>query len=299
MGGQEDPGDAPVLRNELDDLLADSRASLVKELEATTTAHLNTTLRAFDAMQTREFERIQGDVSETKDRVQSLESSLKDTIATVETLKHQMAIAEKVVYDLDEDNDAWSRDARREILLVGTAEIVAKTTLLESLSPWLDELGLDPGFFRLDGPPAGRNFQLVFTGAPSIGARRARKANNLLRQEDGTWRKLVTQDPEGEETKIFISPDASPKSRREKQLCKRLVRSFQHLYSSKNFFYNSRTKVACCDGKPLARICADSFEDFRTEWVLSNLAAKQVDKDTVASHFANASGTAAGVTWSL
>jgi len=210
-----------------------------------------------------------------------------------------MELAEKVVYDPDDADDHWTREPRRELLSIGTAEVVAKSALLESLTPWIEELDLQAGATRLDGPSAGRNFRLVFTGAPNIGARRARKANNLLRNDDKTWRKMFTKDPEGQEAKIFVSPDESPQARRQKQLCKRLVKSFQNHYPNKNFFYNSRTKAVCCDGKPLARIIAKSFEDFHTEWVIGNLSAKKLDRDLVSSHFADISGTAAGVTWSL
>ena len=121
---------------------------------------------------------------------------------------------------------------------------------MDSLTPWLDQLDISDRHYKLLGPETGKDFELKFTGAPSLGARRAKKANQLLLDPDTkVWKRLSTMDPENKSVQIFISPDESPGARREKQLTKRLLKSFAHIHSDKQFYYNRHLRAVCHDKK--------------------------------------------------
>ncbi len=171
---------------------------------------------------------------------------------------------------------------------------------MASLQPWLDELRLADKPYSLIGPPVGRNFVLKFTGTPALGAKRAKKANLLLRnKEDNSWRELYTTDPEGTQVRIYVAPDKSPKYSRERQLTKRLLRSFNHVVPGRKFYFNPRLQAICLDGKPLATITAKAYDEFVPQWKYANLDKYTIDKQPIADHFASISGLDAGVEWEL
>ncbi len=211
-----------------------------------------------------------------------------------------MPLPTKTVYDITDIEEEWDRPPILEHLSIGTHDNCAKSTVFESLQPWLDELGLHDKPYRLDGPPMGRNFTLKFTGTPGLGAKRAKKANVLLRnKENNTWREMSTTDPEGTHVRIYVSPDKSPKYTRERQLCKRLLRSFNHAFPGRSFYFNPRLQAVCLDGKPLATVVAKSFEQFDPKWKYSNIEAYSLDKEPIATHFASITGLAPEIEWEL
>eukprot|EP00973_Karenia_brevis_P024694 3405289-Karenia_brevis.AAC.1 len=81
------------------------------------------------------------------------------------------------------------------------------------------------------GPRDGisRNWAIKFVGAGGSGsnARRAKKAMQALRKNDGEWEKLHAEIPTGASTQVFVSPDKSPKQRKTDIAAKRLLKVFQ------------------------------------------------------------------------
>ena len=57
--------------------------------------------------------------------------------------------------------------------------------------------------------------------------------------------------------------------------------------------------AVCLSNKPLAKVEAESFDDFVPHWVYENSAACSIDKEPVLALFKEYSGTAPGVTWSI
>ena len=300
----EADGSQPFTRSEMENLLNERNSEIVASLTSAITKTFQeeqaTTLRKYDAIQVKKFEALGNEINGLKQRMSDLEKSQASSWEATSELKSKLAIAEKVVYDPIELDDTWDRQVRREVLCINTAALVAKVTLLESLMPWLNRMGLEDHPWQLDGPSMGKTFELKFKGTPSLGALRARKANQLLKDvSTNQWTTLYTEDAEHAAVQIYIGPDKSPKTKREEQLTKRLLKSFQNKMPNKPFYFNRRECAVCLSGKPLGKIEAASFEDFQTQWVYENLQPAGVDKDPIQNHFKDNSGTAHGVTWSV
>ncbi len=72
------PKDHPefVTRTELEDLLKDQGAELMSSLRATVSENQASTLRKFDAIQTRKFEQIKDEIKDVRDRMDHMDHHL-------------------------------------------------------------------------------------------------------------------------------------------------------------------------------------------------------------------------------
>ena len=110
---------------------------------------------------------------------------------------------------------------------------------------------------------------------------------------------MSTVDPENESVRIYISPDKAPKQRREEQLTKRLVKSFEKVHPNGAPFYQPRYRAVCSAKKPIAKIEAKSCDDHKLVWNHEALPTSGIDKKKVEEHWRSISGTAPEITWSV
>eukprot|EP00973_Karenia_brevis_P089026 12346857-Karenia_brevis.AAC.1 len=92
------------------------------------------------------------------------------------------------------------------------------------------------------GPAVGvdKDWSIKFSGPAGPAARRAKKAMQILRNEDGTWHKYQADSPCGDKVDIFIANDKSPKQRRVETTTKRLGRVFETLHPDLKVFVNRK-----------------------------------------------------------
>eukprot|EP00973_Karenia_brevis_P047474 6591239-Karenia_brevis.AAC.1 len=71
-----------------------------------------------------------------------------------------------------------------------------------------------------------RDWAVKFVGVGGSGsnARRAKKAMQALRKDDGEWEKSYAEAPTSAAAQIYVSPDKSPKQRKTEIASKRLLK---------------------------------------------------------------------------
>eukprot|EP00973_Karenia_brevis_P038635 5332075-Karenia_brevis.AAC.1 len=134
----------------------------------------------------------------------------------MQALQETMAADEAQSYvDLD-----WDAVPDQTKLRINTTSNVSRACLLSALGSWLSNFDSDN--WTLLGPSVGvdRDWSIKFSGQAGPAARRAKKAMQLLRNEDGSWHKYQAESPSGEAVDIFIANDKSPKQRRVETLTK-------------------------------------------------------------------------------
>ena len=103
-------------------------------------------------------------VNGLKSRVSECEASQSSMAADITRITTNLGLVEHATYETLQVDNEFDRPPDHTTLSIGAAQLVAKDTLLKSLLPWLDRLGLQDKPFKLQGPPAGRDFSLKFTG---------------------------------------------------------------------------------------------------------------------------------------
>ncbi len=77
---------------------------------------------------------------------------------------------------------------------------------------------------------------LVFlAGASGRAALRAKKANNLLRLQNGDWAKLWTPTPDAKEVRLYVGPDRSQQTIAQQRKCKKISDSLAKTHPSLHF----------------------------------------------------------------
>ncbi len=295
---QEANPTTPLVRSDLAELLETQRKDIA-EASAASTQKL---LVAYDEIQKHKFA-----VIDTK--ILSLQKMHASQQREIEELRHSIAVnandsadirkklvtAAHITADPDFDHQ-WDRDPDRSVLAIGTPDLVSKDELSKSLQPWLDRLELVNQPWQLLGPTMGRNFSLAFdNNEHGVGSLRATKANDLLYNKDSKeWEKLFVNDPEGKSLQIYISPDNSPKVRREQTLCKRLVSAIIQVHPDlkDKVYFNRRARNICIRRKSIAKVEASSFEVFEPMWVYEQIAKYGLNKDAIVEHFKSITGLA-------
>ena len=199
----------------------DDFEKLLDDTQARLSNEFNTTLRKFHKMQTDRIDLIQNKVETISAKVDLHDSEISALRQEMLQLRERIGLAESPNHVAPPLPDSWERAARAEVLSIGAGDHIPKSLLEDTVKEWLEPLAIKREDWRLNGPPHGRRFDLVFNGLSEIGAARANKANLLLRNADGTWRQLQSKDCEDKPVDLFISKDQMPKERREETLGKR------------------------------------------------------------------------------
>ena len=269
-------------------------------IEASLKSELANTMRVIDASVNKKLDDMSMQVNGLKSRVSECEANQSSMASDIARITTNLGLMENVTYETLQVDDDFDRAPDPTTLSIGAADLVAKDTLFESLMPWLDRLGLSDKPFKLQGPPAGRDFTLKFTGNLQSAAQRAKKANLLLRsKETGEWDKLYTKNQENETTQIYIGPDKPPKLKREIQLTKRLRKAFEAVHSDITSYYNPRIRHVCIDKTRIAKVVAVTFESFEVQWIDEHIDLFKLDKAKILQNFDNHSGTAHNYTYSV
>ncbi len=295
---QESGQATPIVRSDLAALLEVQRVEIAEASAAST----HKLLLKYDEIQKQKFAVIDSKILSlqkmhaTQQReIEELRHSIATNANDAADIRKKLVTAAHVTADPDFDHQ-WDREPDRSVLSIGTPDLVSKEELTKSLQPWLDRLELVSQPWQVLGPTMGRNFTIAFdTNEHGVGALRAAKANDLLfNKEAKEWEKLYVPDPEGKALQIYISPDNSPKVRREQTLCKRLVTAIVHVHPDlkDKVYFNRRARNVCIRRKAVAKIEATSFEVFTPLWVYEQVAKSGLDKEAIVEHFKSITGLA-------
>eukprot|EP00973_Karenia_brevis_P012918 1752625-Karenia_brevis.AAC.1 len=107
---------------------------------------------------------------------------------------------------------------------------VSRPSLLSGVGPWLSLF--DSADWLPLGPVAGvdMDWTIIFPGPTGLAARRAKKAMQFLRDEEGSWHKYQAVSPCEDRVVIFFPYDKSPKQRKVETNTESLGRVIESLY---------------------------------------------------------------------
>eukprot|EP00973_Karenia_brevis_P039626 5473268-Karenia_brevis.AAC.1 len=147
---------------------------------------------------------VQATVAQQKVLQDKAQTEAKEYASTVTQLSQQLAIDSSTAIQ----DPSYDRAPNWGMLRLGSAKPVDKQAIQDMCDAWLGS-SLAENSWKLEGPPSGTKFSIVFVGPTGTPPRLASKANSILRRGDGSWQALYA----GEE-RIFVNRDASPKQGR-------------------------------------------------------------------------------------
>eukprot|EP00973_Karenia_brevis_P024809 3419039-Karenia_brevis.AAC.1 len=129
--------------------------------------------------------------------------------------------------ELTHDDITWDRAPDLTVLRLNTESHVQKRDLHGVLQQhWQAHLGEQEWVLQGSETGASQRWTIRFRGPnTATAARRANKAYQLQRGDDGKWIDLQCKTPTGDMAKVHISKDKSPKQQKMEMYTKRLHRS--------------------------------------------------------------------------
>ena len=294
----------PVTKGEFEDLFENFASSFksdinaevtttLKSFESNTTAHLlNRTQELFAAHSTRVNQRcdeVEAAVCELQGSHKALQSETTAIKEQVAALNKAMAIAETAASPQHAlDADEWDRPPRLHVIDLKSSDQMARGDVLETIKPWLADAGFSETQWSLAMAPSSLRGSLIFKGEATTAARRAKAANMALRMEDGTWTKLTVPNPtpssDGQPRPalpLFVSPDASPKTKAQMWMGKKLLNILKAEYPGLSFAFRRSDAMVTVQRKDLAFIAADSREETAPLWKGVTVADHDINKERI------------------
>lgn len=290
-------------KNSLNEDIAETVADTVRTantaLEGKINISMATTVRALDARAQKRLDSIQAEVDDTNSRLAKQEADTVKLWAAVEKLNSGLAIAEKAVVDRSAlDAEEFDRAPDLGIIRIGAPSLVARDAVRTALEPWLADAGLDDPKFQLTGPVVGQKFSIRVLGQAGLAAKLAQKALELLRLPDGSWREPAAVSPTGVQVRLYISEDKSPKQNKIEACGRRLLRAVKRVGITQSIHLNRKEGSISVDWKPLAKVQVHSKEEVSILWNALVVTELSIDKSAITTHFFEAGGSTAGVSWS-
>jgi hypothetical protein len=316
-GDDDNGGDSSSLTHEdLDEfrkqLMVDVDASISKSITEfgnifgprafSSTAEL---VKKLDVKTEKRFSTVEKDLNELRHGHASLQRQQEEQQKQIKDLQQAMAVAEATVPIKDTlDFNEFNRQVDSTILRINTGEHVNKGDITRILRPWLLEADCDESEAEIMGHDVARRFIIQFKGSAGLAVRYLKKAQQLLRDQHGSWRTF--DEPQlaasGGSTKLYIDFDKNACQQKRERDGKRLKQSFQQLYPSKVFNFNRADGLFTYKGVPLAlREPQNDNLPSGVKWNLSAVADAEVDRDAVLADFktkAKSKASASDVAWS-
>lgn len=130
-----------------------------------------------------------------------------------------------------QQNDNFERPPNIEIIRINSTRYVTKRSVADAIGPWLAEKGVTDEQFCLEGnQPNGKNFVVRFHLNPLSAARFVQDALSNLRDNDGNWKVINAKLVNGQNEKLHIGPDESPKTRCQRRMAKCIQKAMSALY---------------------------------------------------------------------
>jgi hypothetical protein len=185
-------------------------------------------------------------------------------------------------------------------------EHIDKESLAKATVEWLGDAGFTEGReYEIKGSDIAlaKAWIIAFAGDAGTAARRARKALEILKGADGTWRRLEIVSPLGRVLPLFVSADKNRKRILTETYTKRLFGLIKaDVPPGKGAIHMLKPEgLITFKWKPLARICVKPDSSFLTYWNPPMVLAAGVDKEKISEAMDSrvATVSAESVEWQL
>lgn len=139
------------------------------------------------------------------------------------------------------------------ILRINSNGFVAKAAIQEFANSLCARAGISPDQFEVRGGPLARRFTLAFHGEKALASRRARKTNEMLRRDDGTWEAASIATPEGGEERLYICLDKANATIAKEKDAKTLRQVLANRFQVETEFIKSDCSLAV-QWRPLCKV---------------------------------------------
>jgi hypothetical protein len=182
-------------------------------------------------------------------------------------------------------------------------QLCTKDSMVAGISKWLDD-----GNFTLgehvhlvgNGNSLASNWTLKFTGDEVEGDRRARKAIQCLKISATEWNQLYVRLPNGNQARIYISPDKNELQLKTEQSGKRLLEAAKAVHPGKEWHLIRRMGIVTVGWDRVALAVPTSNANTEIQWLHATADSNEIDREAVVQKF-NQLSASAGVNlpWSV
>ena len=301
------------LKSMLETFESDIKTMLDKELDKRFEQHTtvfkqssHSLIQRYDEMQSAKMAEMAAHVATLKSDIARVDKSTVDLWSAVHALQGTVAAV-----DVPQEHDAtaelereeFTRPPDRGILRIGTPEEVPKSCIQAGILDWLSEAGIKESDWQLRGPTCGKQFKLVFNGLNGLCARRAKKANLFLKDEDGAWKTIHVQTPTGNSVRLYIDMDKNRQQLAVERLGKKVANALMAAYPTKKFYLRKAAGLIFLPGnKGICKLEVPTRDDPQIMWNPSLISSEEIDKQAILDAVAKDDGGIAAtgpIMWSL
>lgn len=306
----QSPNESPrvgdtVSRTELDELFDTLKADIKSDtaaaltgLESNISQKFENLVRNYDSGAQKRFSAIDHEIKHVNDRADKLEETQKSMQGTIDRLERALASAETRPSSSIISSEAFDRDPDLTLLRVNTDELCTKLAIIDAIKPWLGEAGFQDNQWSLRGPDetVSKNWTIQFAGAPGLAGNRAKKAFQLLQDENGNWREIHVTTPADRTVRVYVNPDKSPKQKLTESSAKRLLKAVREVHGG-NCHLLRREGIVTINWQHVVRVDPQPDRSVKLRWNPPMVAHHNLNKDRVTAVFNNSSRTAVATEW--
>ena len=135
---------------------------------------------------------------------------------------------------------------------------------------------------------------LRFSGDDIEADSKARKALQILKQEDGSFTRLWVKLPDGRQVQLYVGPDKNDKTVATEVSCKRLKDAVMSAHPSLDIHALKRDGVLCIGWEYAVRVIPHPDKSVELMWIRDVLDKFKLNKKLITDKF-NALSSATGI----
>ena len=219
---------------------------------------INSRLDGHDAR----IEDLEAAHQEHQDAHSRISLDLADAKDAIKRLERRLGAAESGKSTEIINNDDFDREIDKSFLNIsaGDGKMFELDKVIIATEEWLKAAGIDESQYTFLGndKKAAKRFKLKFKGVDGVAGTLSARAFRHLRV-DGDWRSMECPDSEGNNVRIYVESDKSPKTRKTEIACRDLTRVLRSKHDVKAF-PNKRDGTVTVDFVPIAQIVFTTAE---------------------------------------
>jgi len=215
-----------------------------------------------------------------------VQQKLQDLQAKNESLEKSMHVAHKqAITREDVQSDKFDRPANLEVIKVRSHIYVSKRAVEDSLAPWLNENGIKPEEYTLEGnEPQGKFFTLRFCVNPLSNARMVETSLKSLKDKNGKRKEIKAKLPNNREQILHIGGDENDQVRTKRRMVacfKKALEALKPDMDMESVFCKWYKSSIFCDKLEVCMVDPKSRNIKRDEywWNKDALTELQINKD--------------------
>ena len=194
-------------------------------------------------------------------------------------------------------------DAATLRLNIHDQQLCTPQAIEKATEKWLKDAGFSFGstaHLSGNGNSLASTWTIRFAGDELEGDRRARKAIQCLKHDDGTWEQLHVQLPNGQQARIYISPDKNDLQIKTEQSGKRLLEAARAIHPNLEWHLIRKQGIVTVGWDRVALAVPITSTNIEIQWLHETAARHQINKDAIIQKFDQISASSGvNLPWSV